>query len=59
VALPVCCTGRLARSSPIHEFQGTFLGQPAAYKVTSVIGHVYNTDFDDAFQDWDLDPALL
>ena len=43
----------------VHEFRARFLDQPVQVKVTSVIGHVYSTDFPDQFQDWDLDPTLL
>ncbi|GMP78216.1 hypothetical protein CsSME_00034244 [Camellia sinensis var. sinensis] len=39
-------------STEVHEFDGTFLGFHAHYKVTSVIGHVFSVDFPAAFQDW-------
>ena len=29
----------------IHEWEGSFRGQPASYRMTSVIGHVYSLDF--------------
>jgi len=29
----------------VHEWEGTFRGQPALYRMTSVIGHVYSVDF--------------
>jgi DNA topoisomerase-3 len=52
------CKTRLS-AQDVHEHLGTFRGQPAAFKVTSVIGHVYTTDFHDAYQDWDMDPSKL
>lgn len=32
-------------TTPVHEFSGTFRGQHAFYKVTSVIGHVFRFVF--------------
>lgn len=44
----------------VHEFQGTFRGQPAFIKITSVAGHVYSTDFPPQYQNWDrTDPVTL
>lgn len=43
----------------VHEFTSTWLGQSAEIKVTSVIGHVYNTDFDGQYQDWCANPSLV
>ncbi|GFR42563.1 hypothetical protein Agub_g3474, partial [Astrephomene gubernaculifera] len=44
----------------VHEFEGRFRGQPARFKMTSVIGHVYSLDFTAAFNSWDkVDPAQL
>ncbi|GIL45930.1 hypothetical protein Vafri_3041 [Volvox africanus] len=44
----------------VHEFEGRFRGQPARFKMTSVIGHVYSIDFTAAFNSWDkVDPAQL
>lgn len=44
----------------VHEFNGTFQGQPAYIKITSVAGHVYTTDFPPQYQNWDrTDPATL
>jgi DNA topoisomerase-3 len=44
----------------VHEFQGTFQGQPAFIKITSVAGHVYTTDFPPQYQNWDrTDPVSL
>ncbi|CAI0397667.1 unnamed protein product, partial [Linum tenue] len=39
-------------STEVHEFDGTFLGFPAYYKVTSVIGHVFSVDFPEKYQNW-------
>lgn len=33
------------RQMEVHEFSGTFQGQPAQFKMTSVIGHIYSLDF--------------
>ena len=52
------CVERKATQS-VHEFRGRFKNQPAHFKVTSVIGHVYTTDFAEAYQSWELDPARL
>jgi DNA topoisomerase-3 len=44
----------------VHEWNGTFMGQPAHFKMTSVIGHVYSLDFPSKFQNWETtDPASL
>eukprot|EP00878_Enallax_costatus_P033145 GHUV01036535.1.p1 GENE.GHUV01036535.1~~GHUV01036535.1.p1 ORF type:complete len:508 (+),score=89.61 GHUV01036535.1:521-2044(+) len=44
----------------VHEFSGSFLGQQAHFKMTSVIGHVYNLDFPAAYNSWDrVDPLEL
>lgn len=48
------------RSPPVHEFHQTFMGMPAFIRVTSVTGHVFSTDFPDAYQNWDaIDPLEL
>ena len=48
------------KSLEVHEFDGTFLGQPAHFRMTSVIGHVLSIDFPPAFQSWETtDPATL
>ncbi|CAK8567137.1 unnamed protein product [Lathyrus sativus] len=39
-------------STEVHEFDGRFLGAPARFKVTSVIGHVFSVDFHGKYQDW-------
>ncbi|XP_043806934.1 DNA topoisomerase 3-beta isoform X3 [Manihot esculenta] len=47
-------------STEVHEFDGTFLGFPAHYKVTSVIGHIFSVDFPSKYQDWTVtDPTDL
>lgn len=42
----------LARSLPVYFFNGIFKGHQAAFKVTSVAGHVFNRDFPTQYQDW-------
>ena len=50
----------IRKSLEVHEYDGTFLGQPAHFKMTSVIGHVLSIDFPPAFQSWETtDPATL
>ncbi|KAG4387589.1 hypothetical protein GLYMA_11G253100v4 [Glycine max] len=39
-------------STEVHEFDGKFLGSPAHFRVTSVIGHVFSVDFPGKYQDW-------
>ncbi|KAF5192263.1 Dna topoisomerase 3-beta [Thalictrum thalictroides] len=47
-------------STDVHEFDGTFLGYHAQYRVTSVIGHVFSVDFPQKYQNWaDTDPFDL
>lgn len=44
----------------VHEWRGTFRGEPASFKMTSVIGHVYSLDFPPAYNSWDrVDPLEL
>jgi DNA topoisomerase III len=44
----------------IHEFQGSFCGIPALFRMTSVIGHVFALDFLPQFQSWEgTDPQKL
>ena len=44
----------------MHEFTGQFRGRACEYRVTSVAGHVYSTDFPPEFQSWDaVDPLAL
>ncbi|OVA12979.1 DNA topoisomerase [Macleaya cordata] len=45
-------------STDVHEFEGTFLGFHAHYKVTSVIGHVFSVDFPSKYQDWTVTDPL-
>ena|SRR3989338_5544903 len=48
------------KGTPVHEWSGRFMGMPANYKMTSVIGHVYSLDFTDAFQNRSsVDPSTL
>ena len=44
---------------PTHEFAGSFQGRRVTMRVTAVKGHVYNLDFDEAYQNWDMDPEVL
>ena len=41
------------RTPPVHTFRGSFRGQQANIKVSSVVGHVFSTDFPSAYQSWD------
>ncbi len=44
----------------VHEYDGTFKGRLAHFKMTSVIGHVLSIDFPAKFQNWDTtDPSTL
>lgn len=48
------------RATPIHEWNGTFMGQHVRYRVTSVTGHVYGTDFVAGYDSWEkVDPKTL
>jgi hypothetical protein len=48
------------RGLDIHEFHGSFRGEPAMFKMTSVIGHVFALDFLPQFQSWEgTDPQKL
>jgi len=42
-----------SRACPVHEFDYTFQGERAHFKMTSVIGHIFSTDFLPEFQSWD------
>ena len=42
-----------------HEYTGSWRGKRAMYRVTAVRGHVYNLDFEEAYQSWEQDPTLL
>ena len=44
----------------MHVFRGQFRGVAANIKVTSVVGHVFSTDFPSSYQNWDkVDPGTL
>lgn len=44
----------------VHEYTGTFAGQPVRFKMTSVCGHVMTLDFLGKYNKWDkVDPAEL
>lgn len=48
------------KSQDVHEYEGNFLGRPAYFKMTAVIGHVLSIDFPAEYQSWDkTDPATL
>ena len=48
------------RTPPLHEFEGDFRGETVAYRVTSVLGHLYELDFPEGYNDWDaIDPLEL
>ena len=36
----------------VHDWQGSFQGRPAAFKMTSVIGHVLSIDFPGGSRRW-------
>uniref|UniRef100_A0A8C3K901 DNA topoisomerase n=1 Tax=Calidris pygmaea TaxID=425635 RepID=A0A8C3K901_9CHAR len=44
----------------VHEYTGSFIGQSAHFKMTSVCGHVMTLDFIGKYNSWDkVDPAEL
>lgn len=44
----------------IYEFKGMIFGKKALFKVTSVIGHIFTSDFPPQYQDWrKVDPYKL
>lgn len=48
------------KTPPIHEFEGTFQGKQAFFKVTSVVGHIFSVDFPKQYQNWEnVKPAEL
>lgn len=48
----------LSSACSIYEYDGTFHGQPAKFKMTSVCGHVMSTDFLPKYNNWDkVDPV--
>ena len=38
---------------PVYEFPGSFQGRQVVFRVTSVTGHVYSTDFPSEYSSWD------
>ena len=56
-----CCQAHSRRSFlDVHEWSGSFRGQSAHFKMTSVIGHVMSIDFPPKYQNWETtDPASL
>merc|ERR1711892_958358 len=53
---------RLGKSGAckIHEYEGTYKGERAQFRVTSVCGHVFSIDFEAQYNNWDkTDPAEL
>ena len=56
-AVPLGTTYPLPR---LLQFPGKFEGRHVNYRVTSVAGHVFSTDFPEEYQSWDaVDPADL
>ncbi|KAG7256822.1 hypothetical protein CRUP_037290 [Coryphaenoides rupestris] len=56
------CSSRkgLNGACSVHDYTGSFLGQPVRYKMTSVCGHVLSLDFTGHYNSWDkVDPAEL
>lgn len=48
------------RIMDVHEWNGTFEGQSARFKMTSVIGHVFSIDFPKEYNNWDkVDPSQV
>ncbi|KAI8341296.1 DNA topoisomerase [Chlamydoabsidia padenii] len=46
-------------ATPVHEWEGVYGSQPAKFKFTSVTGHVFNTDFTQEYNSWEVDPQKL
>ena len=45
---------------PVYEFSGSIFGKSAYFRVTSVAGHVFTTDFPPQYRDWQkTDPLKL
>eukprot|EP01065_Artemidia_motanka_P030973 TRINITY_DN3713_c0_g1_i1.p1 TRINITY_DN3713_c0_g1~~TRINITY_DN3713_c0_g1_i1.p1 ORF type:complete len:519 (+),score=128.96 TRINITY_DN3713_c0_g1_i1:65-1558(+) len=42
----------LSRACPVFEYTGKFRGQPARFKFTCTVGHVYSINFTAQYQDW-------
>ena len=51
-------TTRKSGACPVHEYSGTFRGQRAQFKFTSVCGHVFAVDFEAKFKNWDKSEPL-
>lgn len=54
--------GRRSGKLPLHEFEAPFRPaglDRAAWRVTSVTGHVFGLDFTREYQSWEVDPAAL
>ena len=50
----------IAKPCHVHEYNDTFRGQPAQFRVTSVCGHVYSLDFQSQYNNWDaVDPVSI
>ncbi|CUV06663.1 unnamed protein product [Cryptosporidium hominis] len=46
--------------TPVHEFNGTFMGMNVQFRVTSVAGHVFEIDFPQSYSNWEkTDPVSL
>lgn len=46
--------------TPVHEFNGSFRGMNVQFRVTSVAGHVFETDFPHSYSNWETtDPVSL
>ncbi|OII73131.1 DNA topoisomerase III beta-1 [Cryptosporidium ubiquitum] len=46
--------------TPVHEFNGNFRGMNVQFKVTSVAGHVFETNFPQSYSNWEkTDPVSL
>lgn len=55
---PVRTTKNFA--TPLHEFNGSFNGEPVVFCCTSVTGHVMNLDFKSQYNNWaEVDPKDL
>lgn len=45
---------------PVHEYKSAFKGRSAFFRVSSVIGHVFTTDFPSKYSDWNsIEPKKL
>jgi len=49
-----------SKFNPVWEFDFNFEGAMAKFMFTSVAGHIYESDFDDAHRNWSMcDPVVL